>query len=240
MPVTNPFYQNTFSGAAGQIARAEDVDSQLGGIQAAFDAMLATIRGQTGETMGTLPDAASRANLWLKFDASGNPVVVTTPLNVRGNWQANTAYSIGDAYNASPNGSLYYVLTAYTSGATFGSTDIANTEVVVSLAGLFFCNYTIVSGPATITAVSGNSYLLDSSGGNITVNLPTGVLGASPINITYLNGTLTGSQLQTVVSATGEFIMGSTENTLSMDTVNYSVSLFYSNATYGWRLRTMG
>lgn len=237
---TNPFYQNTFNGAAGQIARAESVDAQCGGIQAGFDAMLATIRGQPGETLGILPAAASRAGLWLKFDVNGNPTVVTTPLNVRGNWTANTAYNVGDAYNSSPNNTLYYVLTAYTSGATFGSTDLANTEILVNLTGLFFCNYQIVTGAQTVNAVAGQSYLLDSSGGNITINLPTGNLGDSPINITYLNGTLTGSQLQTVVSAAGQYIMGNSQNTLSMDTVNYSSSLFYSNATYGWRLRTMG
>lgn len=237
---TNPFYQNTFAGAAGQIARAEDVNAQLGGVQGAFDIMNASVRGQNGETMGQLPAAASRAGLWFKFDANGNPTVVTTPLNVRGNWVANTAYNVGDAYNAAPNNTLYYVLTAYTSGASFGSTDLANTEIMVNLAGLFFCNYQIVTGPQTVTAATGESYLLDSSGGNITVNLPTGNLGDSPINITYLNGTLTGSQLQTVVASAGQFIMGATNNTLALDTVNYSVSLFYSNSTYGWRMRTMG
>lgn len=246
MPVSNPYYQDTFSGQPGQTARAEAVNIELTGVQSGFDAVYVdtqrSIKTQDGDVLAALPIAASRINKWLKFDANGQPTLASTPLNVRGAWAPATVYSFGDAFNADPNGSLYYVTTGYTSGATFGATDLSHTTDIANFGGLYFAAYkAVTSGPATITAVDGGSYALDSSTGDIVVNLPVeAVLGNSPINLTHVGGSLTGSQLITINAAAGQYIMGTSNATVNVDVANASVSMFWAGAAYGWRLRTMG
>lgn len=242
--MTNPYYINSFAGVSGQTARSEDVNNQCSGVQSGFDGVNSdvarAIKGQPTETLNALPIAATRALMWMKFDASGQPILVAAPLNPRGAWAASTLYNVGDAYTAAPNGSLYYVKTQYTSGTTFGSTDTTNTLVIVNLNGLFFANYQIVTGPATVSATAGSSYFLDSSLGNITINLPTGNLGDSPINVTWIAGSLAAGQAQSIVAAAGQYIEGNTQNTLNIDTSPASITLAYCNSTHGWKLRTMG
>lgn len=246
MPSTNPYYTDSFSGQPGQTARAESVDTELSGVQAGFDGVYAdvlrAIKGQAGETVNALPIAASRANMWLRFDDSGQPTVSPSPFNYRGAWTASTLYLVGDAYSAAPNGSLYYVVTQYTSGTTFGATDLANTHKIVDLTGLYFASYnSVTTGGNTINAVNGGSYAVDSSLGNIVINLPTETaLGGSPINITVVGGALVSGQLITIQSAAGQYIMGNSNNAINVDVANASVSLFWAGAPYGWRLRTMG
>lgn len=242
---SNPYYQEDFQGQAGQTAKAEQVKSEFDGVQAGFDAVLvfqnSAIQGQPGETLTILPAAATRANKWLRFDASGNPILNTAPFTLRGAWAPNTLYHSGDAYTYAPNNSVYFVTTQYTSGSTYGSTDTANTLLLVNLGGLYFVNNVLVTGPATLNAVDGGSYLLDSTGGAITVNLPTeSALGNSPINLTYVGGSLVSSQTQAIVSASGQFIMGNSNNQVNCDVANYSVSMMWAGAPYGWRFRTMG
>lgn len=246
MPATNPYYTDAFSGTPGQTARAEAVDTELSGVQAGFDGVyadvLSSLRGQSAETLNELPAALSRQNMWLRFDASGQPVMSASPFNYRGAWVAATLYMAGDAFSAAPNNSLYFVTTQYTSGATFGATDLANTRKIVDLGGLYFAKYaSVTTGPATITAVDGGSYAVDSSLGDITINLPTeSALGNSPINVTVVGGALTTGQLVTINAAAGQFIMGNTNTAINVDVANASMSLFWAGAPYGWRLRTMG
>lgn len=244
MANTNPYYQDQFSGQPGQTAKAEQVDTEFQGAQSGFDGVFAdvtrAIKGAAGEDLPALPSAASRAGLWLKFDSSGNPVVVTTPLNVRGEWAPNTNYQVGDAYTGYPNGTLYYVQTAYTSGATFGSVDAANTVILSHLGGLFFTTPVIVAAPSggvTVAAVAGSNYGCDTSAGHITLNLPTAAIGDSPVSLTYLAG---AASTVTVNSAPGQFIAGTTQTQLVMDLTGFSVSLQYWGPTYGWRPRVMG
>lgn len=240
--MANPYYSNTFAGVAGQTARAEDVNNQFTAVATGFTAVyagiLSAIQGQPGETLTPLAAAASRSLKWLYFNASGQPTLIAAPFTWRGAWAPSTAYNVGDIVTAAPNNSLYLCNTAHTSGATFSPTP--NWTLFVDLNGLFFAQYQIVTGPATVTATPGASYFLDSSLGDITINLPTGVLGASPINVTWVNGNLTTGQTQSIVAASGQYIEGSTQNTLIIDTTPASITLAYCNATYGWKLRTMG
>lgn len=242
MASTNPYYQDNFTGQPGQSAKAEQVNSELTGVQAGFDGVSADVKrallATVGEALNNLPNAAARAGLWLKFDVNGQPVLASTPLNVRsGGWAANTVYAVGDAYTSSPNGTLYYVKTAYTSGATFGATDLANTTVLSNLGGLYFSTPTIVSGPATTATTVSKNYGCDSTGGNLIFNLPSAALGDSPVSFTYLAG---AASTVTINAAAGQYINGSTETQLVMDTTGFSTSLQYWGATYGWRVRTMG
>jgi hypothetical protein len=110
----------------------------------------------------------------------------------------------------------------------------------VSLQGVFYANYVVVMGAATVTATAGSSYFCDSTGGDITINLPSAPsVGDSPINVTQIGGNLSTGQLLTISSGS-LFIMGTTQNTLSVDVANASMSLMYAGPNYGWRLRTMG
>ena len=240
--MANPYYSNTFAGQPGQSARAEDVNNQFTGVATGFTAVYtavqSAVQGQSGEVLTPLPAAATRALKWLYFDSNGNPTLISAPFNWRGAWAPSTAYNVGDIVTAAPNNSLYLCNTAHTSGSTFSPTP--NWTLFVSLNGVFYANYQIVSGAATITATPGASYFTDSSLGDITINLPTGVLGASPINVTWVNGNLATGQTQSIVAAAGQYIEGSTQNTLNIDTSPMSITLAYCNATYGWKLRTMG
>lgn len=241
MPATNPYYQDQFTGQPGQSAKAEQVNSELQGVQSGFDGVnidiLRALKCPAGESPIDLPDAATRAGLWLRFDIDGNPEVVTTPLNVRGNWVGNTTYGVGDAYNSTPNGSLYYVKTAYTSGATFGATDLANTSIIVNLTGLFFTTPVVMVGPASATCAAGKNYGCDTAGGALTFTLPTAALGDSPVSFTYLAG---ASSTVTINAAAGQFINGTSQTQLIMNITGFSTSLQYWGASYGWRVRTMG
>lgn len=245
--MATPWYSNTFTGVAGQTARAEDVNTQFSAIQAGLAVAQAQV-GQCIQVPGTdpalnvLPAAGSRVGKWMKFDSSGQPIIVNSPFNIRGAWSSNTVYNVGDAFTAAPNGSLYYVVTGYTSGASFGATDLANTTIIVNLTGLVLESYNqVYTGPQTINAVDGGSYALDCSAGAIVLNLPTETqLGNSPINVMYAGGTLTGSQTITVNAASGQFIMGNTQNQMNVDVVNFAFTAAWLGGSYGWRLRTMG
>lgn len=242
---TNPYYQEAFQGQPGQTAKAEQVTSEYLGVQAGFDAVYLVNQHNLGvpttdPALNLLPAAGVRASQWLKFDTNGQPIAVPSPLNPRGAWQPSTVYNVGDAYTAAPNNSLYYVKTGYTSGATFGSTDTTNTLVIVNLASLYFTTPVLEvagGGGLTFTAAAGNNYGLDSSAGNITVNLPVATFGDSPISFTYLGG---AASTVTINAGSGQFINGNTQTVLTMDITGFMTTLQYWGATYGWRIRTMG
>lgn len=238
---TNPYYQNTFTGAAGQTARAEAVDAQYGGIQSGFDgvtAALATcISGQPGETLNALPVAAQRAGKTLLFDANGQPIVQFSTLEWRSMWQPSTAYNVGDLVQSGVHQSIWYCTTPHTSGATFNP---AYWNTFIDLTGVAWANYYILSSAGTYNLAIADSVGVDTTSGAVTLNLPTGMaVGASPVNVTQIGGSLTGSQTLTISSGPN-FIMGNSDNTLSVDVVNASMSFYWMGYPYGWRLRTMG
>lgn len=132
--MSNPWYTNTYSGQGGQIARAEQQNVQFTAIAAAFDAVYAaydpmagttfvrTMRAPAGETIATMAAAASRANKFPQFDATGLIVnfvsgtpSVPTPAGTEGDVQINTGdvlsadsgyfnYSVSHHYLTSGNG----------------------------------------------------------------------------------------------------------------------------------------
>jgi len=85
-------------------------------------------------------------------------------------------------------------------------------------------------------AVAGGSYLVDKSGGNITVTLPAApAIGDEPITITHYIGT---SNTLTV-ARNGLNIMALAED-MVMNANYASVVLYYGGATPGWRLGILG
>lgn len=90
--MSNPYYTENFQGAAGNIARAENVQSEFAAVELAFDTITAsiasatalinrTVRAPSGETLNELSAAAVRAGAYLRFDASGQPeaAALSTP-----------------------------------------------------------------------------------------------------------------------------------------------------------------
>lgn len=237
---TNPYYTENFQGVPGQTARAEQVTTEFDGVQAGFDGVAADIatalKAPSGETMTSLPAAITRANMFLKFDSNGNPIVVNGPFNWRGLWQPSTTYFVGDIVQIAAHQNLVICNVQHTSGLTYVGTDWS---VFLDLTGLMWVNYKQLFA-GTYAAVAGDSLLADSTGGNVVINLPVAAVGDSPINVTYIGGSLAAGHTITINATGGQTIMGNTETQLALDVVNASMSLFYGGAGYGWRLRTMG
>lgn len=240
--VTNDYYTQQFQGQAGQTARAEEVTSEFNSVQGGFDDaqvdIVRSIKAPEGETLADLPAALTRANKWLRFDANGQPIPVTAPFNWRGLWQQGTLYYVGDVVQKDIHQSLYYATTQHVSGSSF---DAAKWSVFVDLSGVAFFNYRIINNAGTHQLAPGDSVMVDSTGGSVTLALPSApAVGDSPINITHVGGSLTGSQLITVTTAAGTYFQGNTETQLNLDVANASMSLAYGGPSYGWRLRVMG
>ena len=89
---------------------------------------------------------------------------------------------------------------------------------------------------ATLTAVAGNGYFIDTTSNVCNVTLPTGVLGEEVSLVDYA-GTFDSNAL-TVTPASGEKIQGeSADTTLTSGVERSAFTLVYSGATQGWLLK---
>lgn len=240
--VTNRYYTQQFQGQAGQTARAEEVTSEFNSAQSGFYGVQVdidrSIKVPSGEVLADLPAAGTRANKFLRFDANGAPIPVSAPFNWRGLWQEGTLYYVGDVVQKALHQSLYYATTQHVSSSTFDDTKWL---VFVDLSGVAFFNYRVINSAGSHALLPGDSVMVDSSGGNVILQLPASpAVGDSPINITHVGGTLTGSQLIQITTAAGTYFQGNVETQLNLDVLNASMSLAYGGASYGWRLRVMG
>lgn len=92
----------------------------------------------------------------------------------------------------------------------------------------------VVAG--NITAVAGGSYLVDKSGGNVTITLPAApAVGDEPITITHYIGTsntlTVGRNALNIMALAEDLVINA----------NYaSIVLYYGGATPGWRLGIIG
>lgn len=237
--MANDFYNEAFTGVAGQTARASQVENQLAGIAAAFDLvqaiLYAGVRAPNTETLNILPNAATRAGKYLRFSTpAGQPEMVTAPFTWRGAWAPTTEYVVGDVVSATPQGSIYICILNHTSGGSFSVG--SNWSLMIDLQGLNVISNQIIT--ANTNAVSGGDYMVDSSGGDVTITLPaTPSILDAPINITHIGGSL-GVGQQITVARNGKRIM-SVEDDLLFDRANQSISLMFSDDARGWRLRVL-
>lgn len=105
---------------------------------------IGTVIGGSSAAASIIGSAPSQIlNLTLPQGATGpigpigpiGPVGAAGAANWRGNWTATTAYAVNDAFTQATIG--YIVVTAYTSGSTFGSLDTSHTvQIAVPAAGL--------------------------------------------------------------------------------------------------------
>ena len=87
---------------------------------------------------------------------------------------------------------------------------------------------------STFTAVAGEGYFINTTGGAITMNLPAGSIGDEIVFIDYA-GTFDTNNL-TVDSNGSEKIVGSTNN-LTVATERAGNTLVYTDGTQGWLLK---
>jgi hypothetical protein len=85
---------------------------------------------------------------------------------------------------------------------------------------------------ATFTAVSGEGYFANTSGGAFTMNLPAGVAGAIVSVVDYTNTFQTNGL---TISPNGTEKIGGTNATVTLTTEGQSVTLVYVDATEGWK-----
>ena len=87
---------------------------------------------------------------------------------------------------------------------------------------------------STFTAVAGEGYFINTTGGAITMNLPAGSIGDEIVFIDYA-GTFDTNNL-TIDSNGSEKIVGSTNN-LTVATERAGNTLVYTDGTQGWLLK---
>jgi len=85
---------------------------------------------------------------------------------------------------------------------------------------------------ATFTAVSGEGYFANTSGGAFTMNLPAGVAGAIVSVVDYTNTFQTNGL---TISPNGTEKIGGNNATVILTTEGQSVTLVYVDATEGWK-----
>ena len=84
---------------------------------------------------------------------------------------------------------------------------------------------------ATFTAVSGEGYFVNTTGGVITVNLPAGAAGAI---VSIADYAATFQTNKVTVSANGSEKIGGDTNDAFLETEGQSVTLVYVDSTQGW------
>lgn len=144
--MSNSFWNFLTALVPGTLARAEDVNSNLAGIEDGFDSV-ETITDQAIKvtsspgTVAIVLNAAARANKLLEFDANGD-IAATT---IMGDWKgahadaAGTDYQIRDvvkdAAGAISVGNLYICTATHTSTGDL-ATDIANWDLLIDVSSL--------------------------------------------------------------------------------------------------------
>jgi hypothetical protein len=80
--VSNTYYTKTFNAIPDTLVRSAAANNEYLAVEVGFDRaqvkLLAALRAPDGDTLGTLPILADRANKALVFDASGNPAVTVS------------------------------------------------------------------------------------------------------------------------------------------------------------------
>lgn len=241
-----PFWTFLNELVAGQLARAEQVNSNLAEVETAFEGVGTeldqTIRFTDGNPAEAdyqiAANAAARANKVIGFDATGLvPGMVSKTLTPRGLWVTVTAYAIGDVSQAGTVGSLYYCVVAHTSG-TF-ATDLAAVKWVLLLdATVAFkaarAFQIITNAESPYTAVAGDDLFVDVTAGAVTINLPASpAISDQSISIVHAKGDVTTNNI--TVGRNGKPLMALTED-MTINTTNAALELAYMDGTQGWRL----
>jgi hypothetical protein len=156
----------------------------------------------------------------LTVGASGDTVTVTNN-DIRSN-----------AYKASDGGNLVSQSgTTITLGASGDTVSIASGATLVGGG----TDWQSAVKTSTFTAVAGEGYFINTTGGAITVNLPAGNVG-DVVELVDALGTFTTNNL--TISANGSEKIQNSTNDVSLTKINAGVRLVYSGSTSGWVIPT--
>lgn len=146
---------------------------------------------------------------WVLLAQSGSDAL----WNWRGNWAADTSYARNDAYIEA--GNAYVVITAYTSGATFGSTDTANAQEIATVTATALADLGVT--PLGIINVKAPPYNATGNGSTddyAAVAAAATAAAAGPYALFFPAGT---------------YLMGSSSNQVTL-TIPQGVSMYGSGA----------
>ena len=131
----NSYYTRTMNPQPTQRVGSNDLKSEFQSVEGGFDKvaadMLRTLKvpaTTTDQLLNLTP--ASRANLVLAFDASGNPTAIAYG-RYRGDWVTGTAYVVSDYFRDPTTKNIYAVVLAHTAGVLVD--DVAAGKVRLSV-----------------------------------------------------------------------------------------------------------
>lgn len=184
--MSNPFFTNTIDLLPATKAKAGDVEANLNAVEAGFDEAKEyfdrTLRGaRANPAIPEIPNAATRANKALTFDASGNPVTTVTTTEIS-NAQTNAVAAAASAVAADASADA-----AAASAAT--ALSAANDPNVVAVGSDLLGADTIgtVAGDiANVNSVAGNATNINAVAANAT-NINTVATNAASINTAATN-----------------------------------------------------
>jgi hypothetical protein len=239
------FWEFITNMVAGQTARAEQVNSQLQGVDGALGLVANELNRTIRFTSGTPAEAdfqltqtpAQRSNLLLGFNQAGAVELKSGAFTWRGDWVATALYNVNDMVRApvSHDQSLM-VCTAQHVSSVF-ATDFAASRwaIAVDLSQVERAvkKFFVFTGTAA-QLNAGQDMFANTAAGLMTLTLPASpLISDQPINICHVGG-----NNNIVIARNGQRIMGLLED-MTVDvlvTPNASFELAYSNATFGWRL----
>lgn len=231
--------------AAGQTARAEQVNGQLSAIEGALALVATEMNRAVRFTDGSPAEAdfqlaqtpAQRSNLLLGFNAAGTAVELKSGVFVwRGDWVATTLYNVNDMVRAPlANNLSLYVCTAQHIASVF-ATDLAASRwaIAVDLAQVerAIKKFSIVTSSQALTA--GQDVFVDTTGGAVILTLPASPsILDQPIHVCHVAGSN-----NILIERNGQRIMGLLEDmTVNvLTTPNAAFELAFCDAARGWRL----
>ena len=244
--MTSRFGTLTTSLAPGSTARAEQVNSAFGSVDAAVALVAVEMNrsfrfsdgGDPGVSWANLPHTAvQRAQKTLGFDSAGAPTLLGQTFVWRGSWVTATLYNVNDVVKQGADGSLYLCLVGHTSG-TF-ATDLAASRWVLmvdlSTVGQFIRRFQIItSAQSPFQATAGDDLFVDVTGGAVTITLPANpAISDQPISVCHIAGNIAANNI--TIGRNAKVFMGGTAD-MTVSTTNAAFELAYSDATNGWRL----
>lgn len=235
------YWNFTLTFAPGTTAKAEDVNTNLSGIDAGLD-LIETEIGKTVQiTNGAgvtdiVLNAAGRANKLLEFDANGD-IAATT---IMGDWNGDHANAAGtdyqirdvvsDAAGSIKLGSLYICNETHTSTGSL-ATDTAKWDLLIdatnltTLGGLLpsqylrsdtddtFTGTLTVTGALDVDATQIDSGTIGTSSGALTLSAASGVVTVGTIN--FVGG-------NTIQPSSGSMTLQSTSGNVTVESVTFN------------------
>lgn len=156
----NSYYTRTMNPQPTQRVGSNDIKSEFQSVQAGFDGVAADAARAVKLPVGTADQTialppASRANLVLAFDASGNIAAVAGGGRFRGDWLTATAYVVSDYFRDPVSKNIYSVVTAHTSGVLVDDITDGRVQLAINVADAEAAKVAAQAAATTATTQAG-------------------------------------------------------------------------------------